>query len=163
MGDPSLFSRVSVETAPFTPTPPRTGDSRNWLSVHSEVNLARISKANLLVVGAERLVSTLVSLLADDFNSDVVIQCRDGLHWLPPASSLSGAVVLRDVDALKQEEQVRLLNWLNFSDNRSQVVSTTSTPLLPLVEACAFDPALYYRLNTIYIDLSVERASRLVY
>jgi transcriptional regulator of acetoin/glycerol metabolism len=43
--------------------------------------------------------------------------------------------------------------WL-ASSNRPQVVSTASAPLLPLVEAGVFNDALYYRLNTVYIDLS---------
>ena len=37
------------------------------------------------------------------------------------------------------------------------MVSTASAPLLRLVEARAFDAALYYRLNMVYIDLTVER------
>ena len=155
-----LFSRVNPETAPYASTPPRKGDSSDWLSVHADVDLARINKANLLVVGTERLVLGLVSSLVDDANSDVMIRCRDGLLRLPPTSSQSGTVVLRDVDALKQEEQRRLLDWVDSANNRSQVVSTASAPLLPLVEARAFDAALYYRLNTVYIDLTVERSRR---
>ena len=160
MEDPSgLFSRVSPETAPYASTLPREGDSSDWLSVHTDVNLARISKANLLVVGTERRVLSLVSSLADDAKSDVMIRCRDGLFPLPP-SSQSGIVVLRDVDALKPEEQVGLLNWVDSARNRRQVVSTASAPLLPMVEARAFDAALYYRLNTVYIDLTVLAVER---
>jgi DNA-binding NtrC family response regulator len=88
-----------------------------------------------------------------------MIRCRDGLFPLPP-SSQSGIVVLRDVDALKPEEQVGLLNWVDSARNRRQVVSTASAPLLPMVEARAFDAALYYRLNTVYIDLTVLTVER---
>jgi sigma-54-interacting transcriptional regulator len=155
MEDPSgLFSRVSPETAPYASTLSRKDVSNDWLSVHTDVNLARISKANLLIVGTERLVLSLVSSVTDDLNSDVMIRCRDGLLPLPPASSQSGIVVLRDVEALKPEEQFALLNWVDSARKRRQVISTASAPLLPLVEAGAFDAALYYRLNTVYIDLT---------
>ena len=156
MEDPAgLFSRVSPETAPYASMLSRKDDSNDWLSVHTDVNLARISKANLLVVGTERLVLSLVSSVADDVKSDVMIWCRDGLLPLPPPSSQSGIVVLRDVEALKPQEQLGLLNWVDSARQRRQVISTASAPLLPLVEAGAFDAALYYRLNTVYIDLTV--------
>ena len=141
---------------------PRQDDSSDWHQVYSDLNLARGLKANLLVVGAERLVLSLVSSLVADVNPDFMIRCRDGLPPLPRTSSQSGIVVLRDVDALKQEEQLRFLDWLN-SSKRIQVVSTASEPLLGLVAARAFDAALYYRLNTVYIDLTVERLSRSIY
>ena len=166
MEDPAgLFSRVSPETAPYASTLSRTHDSNDWLSVHTDVNLARISKANLLVVGPERLALSLISSVADDVSSDVMIWCRDGLLPLPP-SSQSGIVVLRDVEALKPQEQLGLLNWVDSARQRRQVISTASAPLLPLVEAGAFDAALYYRLNTVYIDLTVltvEKSSRSIY
>jgi len=162
--DPSgLFSRVSPETAPKVSTPPRKGDSSDWLTVHrDDLNLARIFKTNLFVVGTERLVLSLISSLAADVNSDV-IQCRDGLFRLPPPSSQAETVVLRDVDALNQEEQLRLLDWVDSATNGSQVISTASAPLLRLVEARAFDAALYYRLNTVYIDLTGERSRPGIY
>jgi transcriptional regulator of acetoin/glycerol metabolism len=47
-----------------------------------------------------------------------------------------------------------LFEWLDSTSSGTQVVSTASAPLLPLVEAGAFDDALYYRLNTVYVDLS---------
>jgi Sigma-54 interaction domain len=164
MEDPSgLFARVGPETAPYLSTRRRKGDSSDWLSVNGDLNLARIFKTNLLVVGTERQVLSLVSSLAADVNSDVMIRCQDGLLGLPPTSSPAGTVVLRDVDALNQEEQLRLLNWLDSASNGSQVVSTASAPLLRLVEARAFDAALYYRLNTVYIDLTVDRPRASIY
>ena len=158
-----LFSRVTPETAPFSSTPSRKSDSIDWLSVHSDLNLARSVKANLLVVGEERLVLSLVGSLAGNLSSDVMIRCREGLLRLPPTSSQPGTVLLRDVDALRQEEQRRLLEWVDSPGNWSQVISTASAPLLGLVEDRAFDAALYYRLNTVYIDLTVEGFSRSLY
>ena len=158
-----LFSRVSPETTPHASTPPRKDDSSDWFTVYRDLDLARINKANLLVVGTERLVLSLVGSLIADVKSDCMIQCRDGQLRLPRTSSQSGIVVLRDVDALKREEQRRFRNWLDSASKRVQVVSTASEPLLGLVAARAFDATLYYRLNAVYIDLTGERLSRSIY
>ena len=157
MGDLSaLFSRVSPNTASYAQKLSRKGDSKAWLSVHMDVDLARTNKANLLVVGTEQLVSTLLGPLADDIDSNVVMRCREGLRRLPPTTSQCGTVVLRDVDALNEEEQIRLLRWMDSDTDRRQVISTASESLLPLVATRAFNATLYYRLNTVYIDLIAE-------
>jgi hypothetical protein len=148
---------------PYASMLPRKDDSSDWFLVYRDLDLVRSLKANLLVVGTERLVLSLVSSLVADVNSDFMIRCRDGLLPLPRTSSQCGIVVLRDVDALKQEEQLRFLNWLNSAGKRIQVVSTASEPLLGRVAARAFNAALYYRLNTVYIDLTAEKLSRSIY
>ena len=158
-----FFSRVSSGTMPYASMLPREDDWSDWFLVYRDLDLVRRLKANLLVVGTERLVSSLVNSLVADVNSDFIIQCRDGLLPLPRSSSQSGIVVLRDVDALNREEQFRFLDWLNSASKRIQVVSTASEPFLGLVAARAFNADLYYRLNTVYIDLTVERLSRSIY
>ena len=157
-----LFAGVSPVTAPYASMPPRQDDSSDWFSVYRDLNLARSLKANLLVVGTERLVLSLVSSLVADVNPDFMIQCRDGLFRLPPRPSQSGIVVLRDVEALEKVEQLRFLDWVESASSRLQVVSTASAPLLPLVETRKFDATLYYRLNMVYIDLTVERLRRAI-
>jgi len=57
---------------------------------------------------------------------------------------------------LTMAEQRQLLEWLDAPATRMQVISTASMPMLPRVEARTFDETLYYRLNTIYIDLFDE-------
>jgi hypothetical protein len=141
---------------------PRKDDSSDWFSVYRDLNLARTLKTNLLVVGTERLVLSLVSSLVADVHPDFMIQCHDGLLRLPPRSSQSGIVVLRDVDALEKVGQLRFLDWLDSMSKRLQVVSTAKAPLLGMVEASKFNPTLYYRLNTVYIDLTVEKLGRAI-
>ena len=141
-------------TEPQALRPPHSGDLRVLASLHSDLNVARITRANVLVVGEERLVINLVSVVIPDANLGVVISFQDGQLLLPPASSGPGTVVVRDVDALTTGQQQMLLEWLELAQNHTQVVSTSSVPLLPMVETGAFNDALYYRLNTIYIDPS---------
>jgi hypothetical protein len=151
---PSLLCSRIPGTARYASRPLRRDDSAAWPSATSDLALARSTRANLLVVGSDRVVANLVSLAAPDVRPEFVILCRDGQLRLPPASSRPATVVVRDVDALTTEEQGKLLEWLEATGSRTQVVSTTSVALLPLVHARAFNDALYYRLNTIYIDLA---------
>ena len=60
------------------------------------------------------------------------------------------ALVLREVGALEQYQQVDLLNWLDASP-RIPIVSLHSSPLYDLVRSGAFIDQLYYRLNTILV------------
>jgi DNA-binding NtrC family response regulator len=69
---------------------------------------------------------------------------------------------LPDVDALEKVGQLRFLDWLDSTSKRLQVVSTAKAPLLRLVQAHKFNPSLYYRLNTVYIDLTVEKVGRAI-
>ena len=47
-----------------------------------------------------------------------------------------------------------LLRWLERATGRTQVVSTTSTSLLPRVQDGTFVDTLYYRLNTVCLDVA---------
>jgi transcriptional regulator of acetoin/glycerol metabolism len=54
---------------------------------------------------------------------------------------------------MSEEDQLRLLDWLETRSRRIQIVSTTSSPLQPSVESGGFNDVLYFRLNTVRIDL----------
>lgn len=146
---PCLY-QLTPSTTPFASMLPQSED---W-GVPMDLNVARITKANLLLVGTEPHVVKLVSLLVPDANPSVMIRRQDGQLLLPPVTARPSTVVVRDVDALTVDEQRTLLAWLDAGESRTQVVSTASAPVLPLVEAGAFNDALYYRLNTVYINLS---------
>jgi hypothetical protein len=62
--------------------------------------------------------------------------------------------VLRDVHGLTPADQLELLDWLELAEGRTQVVSTSSTPLLPRVHSGEFIDTLYYRLNTVCVDVT---------
>jgi transcriptional regulator of aromatic amino acid metabolism len=54
---------------------------------------------------------------------------------------------------LALEDQHRLMAWLERGD-RPRVISTSRVSLLPIVQAGMFIESLYYRLNTLCIDLT---------
>ena len=72
---------------------------------------------------------------------------------LPPVGH-PGSLILTDVGDLTLAEQHRLVVWLNENANRTQVISTSRRPLISMVVGGDFLPTLYYRLNTVYIDLT---------
>jgi transcriptional regulator of acetoin/glycerol metabolism len=47
-----------------------------------------------------------------------------------------------------------LLGWLDRSERSTQLIATTDRPLLDLVDTGRFDARLFYRLNTVYLDLN---------
>ena len=61
--------------------------------------------------------------------------------------------MFRDIDELDADGQALLFDWLESASAERQIVCTASDSLLPLVNAGAFDPGLYYRLNTVSIRL----------
>lgn len=76
---------------------------------------------------------------------------------LPPDPEPGATVIVRQIDLLSTDERRRLLDFLNAecAQTRARQVITTSTqPLYPLVESGLFPADLYYRLNTIRLELS---------
>ena len=123
------------------------------LGVLADLFRARITEANALLVGPDNLVENMVSLVVPDLTPTATIRRRNEELLLPTASTRIRTAVIRDVGGLTPVEQGRLLDWLDSGPNRMQVVSTTSAPLLPLVETGVFNEILYYRLNMTYVDL----------
>ena len=116
-------------------------------------DLARVTKANLLLVGSEQTVSNLVFAMWSIFDGPIVVRGPRERLQLSPAADPVGTLVLYGIDTLSVEEQVALNQWLGARSGRTRVISTSSISLLPLVQSCAFSDELYYRLNTIWVDL----------
>jgi DNA-binding NtrC family response regulator len=72
----------------------------------------------------------------------------------PPRTVRGGTLILHDVSALTPDEQRQLLEWLDWDGGRTQVVSTTPVSLAPRVQAGTFIEWLYYRLNTVCVDVT---------
>jgi transcriptional regulator of acetoin/glycerol metabolism len=99
--------------------------------------------------------SVLETLLS---NHDQPVQSWwPGQRLVLPAMQRPAMMILHDVGALAAEDQLQLLEWLERDIGRTKVVSTTPLPLMPLVEKGTFNDTLYYRLNTVSIEVSVSR------
>jgi hypothetical protein len=154
-------SRLVTDLAPVTTLVGRTQQPKDdstppGLSpaIHRDLNVARSSRANVLLVGAEPAVVSLVGALVPAPPAGVMVRCDDDKLRLPANNAKVATVVLQGVEALCADAQRRLLEWLDAAKSETQVISTAGAPLLPLVESHEFNDTLYYRLNTVYIDLS---------
>jgi len=149
-----LTGGVNHATAPHASMLPIRDDFTIPPSVQRDLSVARITRANILLVGSDRQVSRLVRLSVADLHPAAVVSCRNGHLRLPSTSLRAGTIVIRDVDALSSDDQVKLCEWLDTRSDRTQVVSTASSPIVPLVDSSLFNDALYYRLNVVYVDLT---------
>jgi hypothetical protein len=134
-------------------------ETRASLSLPDDWHLARAAGTNLLVVGPDEQTRALVDALRPQLREPViVVHAGEPLALAPPGEV--GTLILFDVSMLGLSEQRRLLEWQERAEVRTQVISTTSTPLLPLVAAGACLAELYYRLNIVCLELARHRSDR---
>ena len=109
----------------------------------------RTWRCNVLLEGPKHSTDALLGLFVSDLRKPVL--------WNPirtPYALLArecGALVLQNVAALNRTEQGNLRRWVEDSDPRRQVISTSARPLFPLVARGLFDEVLYYRLNVVLV------------
>jgi Sigma-54 interaction domain len=104
---------------------------------------------NVLLEGPEDSTSCLVRLLEPHLRRPVLWQPLPAPFAVPAGEC--GVLVLQNVSALSRHQQADLLRWLGDLNGRTQIVSTTASPLFPLVERELFEEALYYRLNVMLL------------
>jgi transcriptional regulator of aromatic amino acid metabolism len=79
-----------------------------------------------------------------------------------------GCIVLEDIGSLDSQTQAQVLSFLETrscthsagGDKRTQIISTALTHLYGCVKAEKFSEILFYRLNTIHINVSRQATSR---
>jgi hypothetical protein len=117
-----------------------------WLS---EIGCPRV---NWLIIGSEQSTAYLLYVLRPYFREPLS-------RWYPGAPFFlkrpsGGTLILHDLDAMQQHQQLRLLEWLDDAMPRVQVVSTSARSLMPELHEGRFNEHLYYRLNVLLIDVS---------
>ena len=135
-------------------------DRRLVEAMHLELQEMGMPRVNLFLVGPRSVTQNLLELLLPDLHNPIAT-------WFPgerlelPLPAENGTMIFYDIGALADDDQRRLLQHLASAPTRTQIISTSSTPLLPRVHAGTFDDTLYYRLNHIYMDLSGPAGRRL--
>ena len=129
------------------------------LALRTEWDLATTTRHNLLLVGSSSATDALLDALKPHLR-EPLRHCspRTGL---PAPEGTEGTLVLSEVAGLDINQQVELYRWLDRFEQQVRVVSTTSEPLFPLVQAGAFLADLYYRLNIVLFDLTSSSKSML--
>jgi hypothetical protein len=118
-----------------------------------DLHLTGSRRVNMLLTGTADLVRAALARLTPELRGPIQTWMPPGPVQLPPPTQ-HGTLILPDVEALSAVDQYRLLRWLEQSSPRTQVISTTTAPLLDRVEAGLFDERLYYRLNVACVDLT---------
>ena len=121
--------------------------------LREDCHLARAAGVNLLVVHGDVVLADLLEWLPLDLQKPIATWCTGERLVLPPVAG-TRTMVLQDVGALTDADQHRLLDWLDQGRGLTQVVSMTPAPLLSRVQAGAFIDRLYYRLNTVCLDVT---------
>lgn len=112
-----------------------------------------VPRANLLVTGPDEALTRFLDSALPNLRQPVS-------RWVPgqclllPAIGQCGTLIIENAGTLPPDEQRRLFDWLTMMLGNTQIVSTTTSGLLPLVATGGFLEALYYRLNIICIDVT---------
>ena len=138
------------------------GDSQEILMPLSfsenEWQMLRSVRPNILVIGGADVVASTVSTL--------VAVLPGPVSYLPPNAPPPAddddaeMLVVPDISSLSQDRQREWVRWLSNADVRHlQIVATSEVPVYPLVTSDQFSGVLYYRLNTILLDMQTADES----
>ena len=118
----------------------------------SEWIILRAERTNVLITAPDAMVDAVVVALLPDLRRPMYAWAREGAL---PAPHEVGTLLIRDVGRLSLDQQRALLSWLNPPAvlGHIQVVSTTAFEVFSLVAQGVFLEALYYRLNTVRLDM----------
>lgn len=153
MENPSMvFAGATRAAHPFDRVSQLPEDRRLARAAHEELLPMGMPPVNLLLTGRDGVIRNILMTLLRDVDKPISSWYPGERLVLPdPRTAM---LILYDVDALGHHDQLQLLEWLERGVGRTQVVSTTAAPLLPLVEAGIFSDMLYYRLNTVSVHVT---------
>ena len=118
-----------------------------------------MTRVNVLLTGVDGVVRNILEAILMDLQTPIASWCPGERLVLPPAAR-TGTMILHDVGAMSHEDQFRLLEWSEQAAGKTQIVSTATGPLMPLVRAGVFSDRLYYRLNTVFVDATATSSRR---
>ena len=148
---------------PVAATSHRSAFPDRTLALPDHWRLARAAHVDLLLMGMPRVNLLLIApdAVVRYVLESLLLDLRDPItRWTPgqlldlPDPSQEGTLVLNHVHALPPADQLHLIEWMETAEGRTQVVSATPSPLLPRVHSGEFIDVLYYRLNTVCVDVT---------
>jgi hypothetical protein len=114
--------------------------------------LRGLPRVNLLLMGVDSEMWPPLKMRLMQLDEPIVIW-SPGRRLALPESTRTGTLVLNDVEALTRDDQRQLLEWLEPAGRCVRVISTTSVPLFTRLESGGFSETLYYRLNTVMLEI----------
>jgi hypothetical protein len=129
-------------------------DWRVARAAHMDLQLLRMPRVNVLLIGPDGIVENVLDMVRPTLSTPT--QCwRAGAPLALTSPSRAGTLILREIGTLPADDQLRLLQWLDDLSPRAQIISTSSSTLTSRIQCGRFLEALYYRLNTVCVDMSV--------
>ena len=119
---------------------------------HLDVCLS--TRANVLLIGPDDITCAFLKVVRPHLQDPVAILRGGEPFALPPGPV--GTLILINVGAFSPPDQMQLHEALNDRLSGTQVISTSATGLMPMLAAKGFLEPLYYRLNTIYLDVAAS-------
>ena len=120
-------------------------DSLDWAAIME-------AKPNVLICGDSTFIGSFLQVFSD--------HCAPPLRRIAHSGALGflshidkGTVLLENADRYKVPEQKIVLDWIAYAGAGIQVITTTGNPLFDLVEQGQFLDSLFYRINTVYLEL----------
>jgi len=123
-----------------------------------DLEICRTVRLNVLAIGPDDRTDELLKPLRPSLKHPVA-EVQGGAPLALPSRAV-GTLLLRNLHALTPAEQGQLFEALNDWLSGAQVISTSATGLMPLVRDGRFLESLYYRLNTILIDVTTLEPPR---
>jgi hypothetical protein len=153
MENPSeVFAEVG-RSGPFETVSPPPEHWHLARAAHVDLLLMGMPRVNLLLIAPDGVIAYVLESPFLDLHEPIT-RWSPGDRLVLPSPAAAGTMILHDVGALSSDDQLHLLEWLERAGGRTQVVSTSSTPLMTRVQAGAFIDTLYYRLNTVCVDVT---------
>ena len=123
------------------------------LSQSIDYDIVRMTQTNVLFLGGDRYSAPKVLDEIRPYLDEPVMHWRAGERLRLPVVPRQGTLVLDGLDGMTLDDQCRLLEWLDGVERSTRVVSTAAESLRGKIDAGAFFEELYYRLNTVCIDV----------
>lgn len=140
-GAPSVHSALQIRE-----------ERRFARQTRKDLQIGGTPRTNLLLLGSSDGIGIVLEMLRLE-HREPILQWHPGQPLALPPPASPATLVLHDVSELTSSDQDRVLRWLDQAARQVRVVSTAAEPLWPLVETGTFNDMLYYRLNTVSVDL----------
>jgi sigma-54-interacting transcriptional regulator len=132
---------------------PDPAEAAAWPLAAADLRALQQYRLNMMMVGRPSSTESVLVALEQILEKPVTFWQPAAHLTLPTAG---GTLVLRNVSEMTPAEQSVVCAWLEHYRHRTQVISTSTRPLMPLLGRRVFSDVLYYRLNMLYLELPVE-------
>jgi hypothetical protein len=147
---------AAVGTRPATRSASLTKHRRIVRSApRRDLQIGSMPRMNVLVAGNAEATRIVVDMLRLDLRGPVV-RWRAGQPLDLPSAGTAATLLLENPVGLTNEEQLQVLRWLDDVRGKVRVVCTTGIQVWPHVQAGRFNEVLYYRLNTVFVDMGTS-------